>query len=268
MITIKQLKDKMEGDLNYFLPIQSDYVFNIGFEELNQLKLPNNTLGYAVTDNNIYGVFSMTAGQFEAIQDQDLATIQAGLVIYVLREQKEDVINILTAYQSQANAVPFDMDDYSIVPVFNAIRTGNIEPFQGESRIPINLNITYTIAKRGIISNSIEVSIDNIKQLVLEGSFSMTKSSEKAQYNGSNRVVSEGTAKTLIFNMTLINIDSVVLNKIKDEIFLDNSVKQVYSIKYNDGYINYTNNMLLIGGSVRLVAGAVATLILSFELAR
>lgn len=265
MITIKQLKDRLESDLN---GLQSDYVFNIGFEESQQLKLPNNTPGYVVTDNNVYGVFSMTAGQFEAIQEQDLATIQAGLTIYALKEQKEGVINILTSYQSQTNAVPFEIDDYSVVPVFNAIRTGSIEPFQGENRIPINLNITYTIAKTGVISNSIEVSIDGIRQLVLEGAFSMTKGSEKAQYNGSNRIQHTGTAKTLVVNMTLINTDSLVLNKIKDEIFLDNDTKQVYTIGYNDGYKSYTNDMILTTGSVRLVGGLVATLILSFELAR
>ncbi len=275
MITITQLRDKIQNDLNS-ISLQEKYNFNIGSEEIDVKNLPSNIKGFSQEDNNIYGVFSMSSGQFEAIQEQAISTITTELLLYVLKTQKDDILSILSTYQTFANAEPFKInstnnphDEYTAVPVFDTIRVRNIDQFQGDERVPISVNIEYTIAKDGILSNSISISIDGKRQLVLEGSYSMVKSTEKGQYNGENTIKSSPSAKSIVPTIRIVNIPSTVTEKLKKEIVdIEYKIDEVYSIEYSDGHVSSTGNYTLSTGRVVLVAGQIATLLLTFEVAR
>lgn len=272
MITITQLRDKIQNDLNS-ISLQEKYNFNIGSEEIDVKNLPSNIKGFSPENNNIYGVFSMSGGQFEAIQEQAISTITTELLLYVLKTQKDDILSILSTYQTFENAEPFKInstnDEYTAVPVFDTIRVRNIDQFQGDERVPISVSIEYTIAKDGILSNSISISIDGKRQLVLEGSYSMVKSTEKGQYNGENTIKSSPSAKSIVPTIRIVNIPSTVTEKLKKEIVdVQYKIDGIYSIEYSDGHVSSTGNYTLSTGRVVLVAGQIATLLLTFEVAR
>src|SRR5574344_154357 len=126
MVTTQELGELLESELN---ALGSNFNFKIGIEVERKYKLPNNIKNWAKVDNNIYGVFTTNSGQFEAVQDQDLATIDTRLSLYVTETQMQEVYDVLGQYQTLNNAKVFSIGDYSVVPVFDAIRPATTSIF-------------------------------------------------------------------------------------------------------------------------------------------
>lgn len=265
MVTTQELGELLESGLN---TLDSKFNFNIGIEVERKYKLPNNVQNWAKIDNNIYGVFTTNSGQFEAIQEQDLATITTRLSLYVTENQMQDVYDVLSAYQTINNAKVFAIGDYSVVPVFDAIRPSTTSIFQGDNRLPIEMNITYTIARKGILSNDIDVEINGIRQLVLSASFNMAKSVSNNLYNGNSTIKAKANSKSRTFAITIVNTNSDIVNQLKKEIVTDDFLDNTYSITYNDGQLNTTSQMLLNIGTLTIDAGLPAQLELVFTRAR
>lgn len=265
MVTTQELGELLESELN---ALGSNFNFKIGIEVERKYKLPNNIKNWAKVDNNIYGVFTTNSGQFEAVQDQDLATIDTRLSLYVTETQMQEVYDILSQYQTLNNAKVFSIGDYSVVPVFDAIRPATTSIFQGDNRLPIEMNITYTIARKGILSNDIEVSINGIRQLVLSASFNMAKSVSNNLYNGNSTIKAKANSKSRTFTITIVNTNSDIVNQLKREIVTDDLLDSTYSITYNDGAIDTTSQMLLQVGALTIDAGLPAQLELVFTRSR
>ena len=261
MITTQELGELLESGLN---ALGSKFSFKIGIEVERKYKLPNNIKNWAKVDNNIYGVFTTNYGQFEAVQNQDLATIVTRLSLYVTETQMQEVYDVLSKYQTQNNAKVFSIGDYSVVPVFDAIRPSTTSIFQGDNRLPIELNISYTIARKGILSNDINVSIDGIRQLVIDASFSMSTSVSNNLYDGNTTLKAKANSKSRTFAISIINTNSDIVNQLKNEIVTDNYLDSTYTILYDDGAVSSTSKMLLNTGSLNIQAGLPAQLNLVF----
>ena len=264
MIKNVELKNKIVEELSSLAP---EYDFQIGSELIEVQKLSNNIQNSAIVDDTIYGVFSTISGDFEALEGKDLATLFTQLTLYVENRQFEDMSTILAQLISSFNGMPYydDGGDYAIIPVFGAVTSGTSAIFNGDDRISINVPITYTIAKKGIISNTIDIYINGNKMVVFNGSFSMVKGVIHKQYNRSNLIKGKCINKAKTVTMVVVNTGVEIINDIKEEILDDETIGNTYTIRYNDGFVDFSSNMLLENGTIGLTSGSVTTLTLMFS---
>lgn len=267
MITSNELTEILQDDLNN---LGGKFNFIIGSEIKKILNLPKNIKNWKLNSKDIYGVFTTESGEFEAVEGQDLASISMRLSLYVENSQKDDLLPILSSYISTQNGKPFDSEDgeYAIVGVFNALRFGTTSIFQGDDRVAIIMDINYTIAKKGILSNDILVEINGNKMLVLNATFNMSKGATQKQYNGSVLTKGVPISKSKTCAIVMVNTNTDIINSIKTEILDDETISTQYNIKYDDGSVSFTTSMYLNNGIIGLTAGSVATITAEFSTQR
>jgi hypothetical protein len=267
VINSKELTEKIQEDLNSY---GSDFNFIVGNEITKVFELPKNIQNWKLNSKDIYGLWTTEGGEFEAVENQELASIDANLSFYVENEQKDELFAILSAYIAEQNAKPFYSKDgnYAVIAVFDVLRFGSTSIFQGDDRVPLNVGITYTVAKKGILSNDIEVSINGSKMLVLNATFSMAKGATQKQFNGSVLTKGKPLSKAKTMAIVVVNTKTPIINAIKSEILDDETISTVYNITYNDGDVEYTTPMYLNNGVIGLTAGAVASITAEFSTIR
>lgn len=267
MVSSNELRQTIQDGLND-VNFQTQYNFIIGSEVKKVLKLPKIRQGYAQTNNNIYGVFSTVSGQYDSLQDQDLASINCRLSLFVTNDQIESVMNILSQYITATNGVvvSYDNNSYTIVPTFGFVKPNTTQILQGDDRIAIEVPITYTVAKFGILSNDTQIFINGVQVIPIESALVMTKNTKASLYDGSTTIVNKPYAKAQTISMTILNTDSSVSTAIKTEIAQFNSTTEAqYTIRYKDNSIDVTNTMDLYMGKIENTAGSVSLLKLVFE---
>lgn len=267
MITSDELTEIIQKDLN---DIGSKFNFIVGSEITKILNLPKNIKNWKLNSNDVYGIFTTESGEFEAIENQDMASINAKLSFYVENEQKSDLMDILSSYISIQNGKPFYSEDreYAIVGTFDALRFGTTSIFQGDDRVALIVGITYTIAKKGILSNDISVSINGNKMLVINATFNMAKGATQKQFNGSVLTKGKPLSKSKTMAITIVNTNTPLINSIKTEILDDETISTIYNIAYNDGYVEFMTPMYLNNGVIGITAGSVATITAEFATIR
>lgn len=265
MIDIQTIAEQIESGLN---AISNEFVFKI-FTNAQEYTdgitdAPRRTVKY------VWGIIQAVPGStIVPIQGLNSYGIAYSIQFAADYLKRNEIYAIISDYVQQNIGTSAMLNGYASVVNFDLPTPGQIEQFTAIGKIlPITLVVRYQFIKGGKLSNDIKISINDEAMLVLSSAFL------RARTPDTTWLLNEEEMQTAIGQQGLtINIDiayttggQVVKDLAAD--IIAGKLLQTYNLSYNDGIIDKNWLVVLQDGALNMEAQKVASISLSFLIAR
>lgn len=265
MIELQTIAEKIQNGLN---SLTNDFVFKIftNAQEYDEgIKFaPRSTI------KSIWGIILPISGStIVPIQGVNSYSIAYSIQFAVYYDNRNEIYNILSSYVQQNIGTSAMIDDYASVVNFDMPTVGQVEQFTSIGKIlPISLTIRYQFIKGGKLSNDIKVDINGETMLVLSSAFLRARTPDTTWLIGVDEMQTAIGQQGLTINIEIAYTTGGNIVKSLASDIIAGKLLQTYNVNYNDGILNENWLAVLQDGSLNMEAQKVASISLSFLIAR
>lgn len=234
LLKTSQIAQGLQDGLNQ----DTDFNFFLYSEVAHINKLPNEVNGFLKNSNNIVGLLRTVQGGLNIAEGEQYYQKVLNGTFYIIESQYQDVYEHIFEYINSINAVPFTVGNFTYIPNFDVIRPGPADLLQGEMRVPLHFNIRYEIVENAMLSNDIEIHIDDTRVYVREWTAGKAKGVSSKVRTGDKLNLSTQTAipagQDISFTFMVLYTKNEKMKEIVQEMYSRNMLTKTHVLKYKD----------------------------------
>lgn len=263
MLDLQTIAENIEESLNAL----GDFTFKI-YANAGEYQSEHNEYARRF-DNTIYGILAAVAGS-TIVPVKGLNSYSTALELQLAANFniKDDLYDLLTLYVQQHTGASSIISDYAAVVSFDIPTVGQIEQNTPMGRcLPISLPIYYQFIQNGVLSNDVEVRLNDEELMVLSSAFIRGRTASTNWLMGKEEMQSAIGQQGLMINVVLAYSKGGIVEQLASDI-ISGKLVQTYTMTYNDGNVSKSWQVLLQDGSINTEAQKVASVSVSFLIAR
>lgn len=190
--------------------------------------------------------------------------------MYAFTRELSDVLNVINTYV-QENAGKFTKSNgwtYQQNVTLPDVLGRVID--EGEERVTVRFNITYSFVQNGYMSDDVTITIDGEELPVISYVHKLVKSGIST-----STIIEAGKTKRknkdgfISKSLTIIHQNTTAMNKIHEDIDTGDFLNRTYAFVYTLGSTDYTNSesLVLVDGTIRYTENGFVLIDAVFELA-